>query len=1632
MKKEIKKIKKYAEGGELESLDSETSLTTGDPTKPVKIPLPDYKDSKSRLSYAQAFREKYGKDSLKGYGDIPLRVNEKPMYGSKTSKELAIQEAKAVGLDPATFYASSMIEGQSGLYAGATKTADGQPAWKGNTGDKDFPISGLWGFGLDSFTDYYPTLKKKGYLPQDFDKQFKVWEGEGGPLGPDADPEIAMFKSTDAGIKAKAAMMRAFYDESDAYASKKGIKLTPEQRDFFGLAHFNSGAHGYEMMDAYNKAGLLKSNDFLNKIPNITIPGISAKLHQQIYSNISPRIAAARGLKEEGLFKYGGIMPKKMFAEGGEVKTDPTTGGEKTNPNSRDAYYESNAKLAYYKDILNQKLKAKNPEGFSNYFKGLVDLRRSGNSTGASKYVQDTPYNDYLSPEEVKTTLGSKYDDYLGSLKSVNTYNVQQGQQPLFGQTEGENDINKLNYGRRFASLQVTPSFSLTNKTRNTTYSRDYTYNPQKGTVDFSENGDLSLRPSDFSTPAMKKGGRIPEYQNGGLFDPEKPVKGKSKGKVDEGFVMPTVDGNGYILPNGDTVIGKGRIGQAPPIPSTSKIDEGFLMPGQTTFGGPVSQVDEGFIMPIEASGGDQGFVYPNGNRAKISSPFAMPPAGKIDEGFLMPGQTRFGGPVGQVDEGFAMPIIANTKQRGVMQYNKGGKVPKYQDGTEDPIKPINLKNPSNVGVNTWAAPGTDAPINPNAPSNEQIFRIPQQNGTPVDQGNIIPLAQFASGNYVNNQGQTTADASVASKQSAENLSNTLDDAEKIGSIGITAINAYFNKQDTAKRQRTDRRAAIMQQQFAPTVNPYLEGTGSQAIMKYGGGLSRGDDYGSKSKPYPSVASSDFAGGGRSYPIPTKADAEDALRLAHLHGRSDVIAKVHAKYPELKYGGAIMEYASGGSIHINPENKGKFNATKARTGKSTEELTHSKNPTTRKRAIFAQNAAKWHHKYGGEIDGGEAAGFEILDGGKSKVISTSDHSNPMVEFTGKEHTEGGIGLSYGGNVAEVENKEVGWVDQEGGLNIFGKLKLPGTNQTFRKAAEDIANQESKIDGQKSKYLNILNNGSPTDPYQETAQSTAKVMFKSLDKQSKQIAEKKEALASYQNLILAMANQNSGHMKYGGKMPRKPYAEGGTIQEDQFDFTGDPTPEDIKRIAKAIGEFESSAKYDAIGVPVTKGQYKGQRALGKYQIMEDNMRSWGKDATGRDITVAEFIADPKLQDQIAEYQMSEIAKFHPKPEDIASIWFTGRPTSNKSAGAAKDDLGTSGNQYVDSVMKLYNGLGGTTNTNTNTNANTSGFTGGPTTGNALNYTPNYKPLAGGNTNSSIETKYGKARREPAPFSDKANIGNGSRERGFISPLAIEQIAPELLTIATNKRDPVNQLTYQPDLKQTFDISYQLGRNENQSTFNQAAKIAENTGNVDALSEFAAQKYKADQAYNMQEVQGNAQQKLQTYSQNIDVLNDAKVKNLALIADQQTKTAQAKFNTRAEDLSAFKSISGKSLQNQLENKTYNAYANLFKHYGFDKKGNVTFEADKIAQRFSAGEAQQFGMMAAQQGASAIMNGDFSRKFTKVKNSDGSQTTTETLGNNKKIQEEYKTLKNQGFDDGIIGNMLRAKYPETISQD
>ena len=117
--------------------------------------------------------------------------------------------------------------------------------------------------------------------------------------------------------------------------------------------------------------------------------------------------------------------------------------------------------------------------------------------------------------------------------------------------------------------------------------------------------------------------------------------------------------------------------------------------------------------------------------------------------------------------------------------------------------------------------------------------------------------------------------------------------------IKVFSAQPFLNGQSPAQRvMRGDNPNAVFNAQERFKKRNKLNDDGTK--KKRMGGLRRDKDYGSKSKPYPNVKSKDFAGRNRSYPIPTKADARDALRLAGLHGRSDVKAKVYRKYPELR------------------------------------------------------------------------------------------------------------------------------------------------------------------------------------------------------------------------------------------------------------------------------------------------------------------------------------------------------------------------------------------------------------------------------------------------------------------------------------------------------------------------------------------------------------------------------------------------------------------------------------------------------------------------------------------------------------------------------------------------------------
>lgn len=128
---------------------------------------------------------------------------------------------------------------------------------------------------------------------------------------------------------------------------------------------------------------------------------------------------------------------------------------------------------------------------------------------------------------------------------------------------------------------------------------------------------------------------------------------------------------------------------------------------------------------------------------------------------------------------------------------------------------------------------------------------------------------------------------------------NTLKENNPIREINNRAVGSW--RDSVVTKDRTGYGKDFGPIKGGASLIPLITETYNPKRIKHrlGGGLTS-KDKGSSKHPYPSVSSKDFAGGGRSYPIPTKADAVDALRLAGLHGRSDVRSKVFNKYPSLR------------------------------------------------------------------------------------------------------------------------------------------------------------------------------------------------------------------------------------------------------------------------------------------------------------------------------------------------------------------------------------------------------------------------------------------------------------------------------------------------------------------------------------------------------------------------------------------------------------------------------------------------------------------------------------------------------------------------------------------------------------
>ena len=170
----------------------------------------------------------------------------------------------------------------------------------------------------------------------------------------------------------------------------------------------------------------------------------------------------------------------------------------------------------------------------------------------------------------------------------------------------------------------------------------------------------------------------------------------------------------------------------------------------------------------------------------------------------------------------------------------------------------------------------------------------------------------------------------------------------------------------------------------------------------------------------------------------------------------------------------------------------------------------------------------------------------------------------------------------------------------------------------------------------------------------------------------------------------------------------------------------------------------------------------------------------------------------------------------------------------------------------------------------------------------------------------------------------------------NPLDSSQLAKEMLTLGTNEQDAVYAQQFSPLLEQTSTVSFQDQLNEIQAEANAARRMAGN--NPAAQSAIAAQAANAKNKVLGEQLRTNTMMQLESRRRNLATLNDATLKNLAILDQQQVRQSQAKSVTKAQAREAIGSIADKIARNKAETLQANVTSNMYPQYTFGPKGRI----------------------------------------------------------------------------------------------
>ena len=620
---------------------------------------------------------------------------------------------------------------------------------------------------------------------------------------------------------------------------------------------------------------------------------------------------------------------------------------------------------------------------------------------------------------------------------------------------------------------------------------------------------------------------------------------------------------------------------------------------------------------------------------------------------------------------------------------------------------------------------------------------------------------------------------------------------------------------------------------------------------------------------------------------------------------------------------------------------------------------------------FLQNKNKFSMKEGGNMNN-DSEGAQTLWGGDLETLSYNPYApgDGVTEITeGQMHTEStngksGIGMQYGGNMVEAEDGEpivkiaedgTSMSNEESSISIMGDLPLP---KGFAKSA--LATTGEKIKGGKFKTF-IKNLGD---------------LETSVNKKKEKNNNKATDLIPYNKLDKITLNtlKLNDEKVYNPKLAAlQDVKEGAAILQESINQTAEEQGLDAKLLSQGVAKKGKKLKNYQEGTtkPILNQLYPDEQTWTpsttgtafeqayENRGIEDSMLSpeeYNLKLNRQNISTSSNSIDPEGESIATAKAYSPVGATDAKNNVFGDTTKEGLKRLEESAkmqdwwieSGWDTDFTKRGN--LTKFQELFNannpggrqlkvdGLFGPQMDSISFNVNSKRAPIKDITGKVDTSINKLTPIAQTTNQTTDSGKKGKfdymdvVNQIPQLFGNKSDA----------EPFDNRQLIPELYAMSNNQQEPVNAQKYTPRLDTPYDISLQDSRND---IISQARAIEKMQANNPALAGMSkAEVFTALNENRGEESRLNQAKKDQVYSGNRKTLNDADLKNLAIMDTQYGRQAQAKSNTKATTQAALSSISDKIAKNSLENKTLRIYENMY-DYKYDPSGRARYVGDPL---------------------------------------------------------------------------------------